>query len=124
MRETPSPGESSAFPTWGYGPCGRHGDFFEWHDETGAARCKLCDDTAMLWCVAWTEVALGIALVALRPFATFAAKWDAQPLKGIADEFYAIHTGTPYEAALTLTDCRAARTLVTALDSRRSRDGK
>jgi hypothetical protein len=45
---------------------------------------------------------------ALRPFALFAEKWDIKPLRGISDEFYAIHAGED-GAALRLTDCRKAR---------------
>lgn len=46
---------------------------------------------------------------ALEPFAKFAEAWDKQPLRGIADEFFGIHTGTAWEANLSLQDCRIAR---------------
>lgn len=46
---------------------------------------------------------------ALAPFAAFAAAFDAQPLSNLVDEFYAIHTGTKWEASLRLSDCRKAR---------------
>lgn len=45
---------------------------------------------------------------ALSPFAEFARKFDARPLRGIADEFYGIHAGTPYEASLRISNCRTA----------------
>src|SRR6476660_3207273 len=44
---------------------------------------------------------------ALRPFATFAEKWNAKPLVGIHDEFYSIHAGED-GATLRLSDCRRA----------------
>ena len=46
---------------------------------------------------------------ALRPFAKFAEAFDAKPIARLDDEFYAIHTGTQWEASLRLSDCRAAR---------------
>jgi len=46
---------------------------------------------------------------ALQPFAYFAEQYDRQPLRGVADTLYGIHTGTEFEAELTLTACRAAR---------------
>ena len=45
---------------------------------------------------------------ALEPFAHFARQWARQPMRGMADEFYTIHTGTEYEAALRLSDLAAA----------------
>lgn len=45
---------------------------------------------------------------ALRPFAEFVKAFDAKPLRGIADEFYTIHSGTENEASLSLAQCRAA----------------
>lgn len=50
--------------------------------------------------------------VALQPFAKFAECFDAKPLSQIADEFYQIHPGTPYEAGLRLSHCRRARRLL------------
>lgn len=46
---------------------------------------------------------------ALRPFARFAEAFDGQPLKGLHDEFYVIHTNTEWEASLRMSDMRAAR---------------
>jgi hypothetical protein len=45
---------------------------------------------------------------ALGPFAAFAKAFDAKPLRGVADEFYTIHSGTENEASLSLAQCRAA----------------
>lgn len=47
----------------------------------------------------------------LRPFATFAKKWNAKPLNGISDAFYTIHAGED-GASLRLSDCRKALTLL------------
>ena len=60
------------------------------------------------------ERRLASAVEALRPFALFAEKWDAQPLRNIDDEFYSIHTGTQWAASLRLGDCRKARTALAA----------
>lgn len=46
---------------------------------------------------------------ALRPFASFVEKWNAKPLRGADRQFYTIHTGTEWEAALSLDDCERAR---------------
>lgn len=48
---------------------------------------------------------------ALRPFALFAERFDAKPIRGIADEVYGIHGGDvePIGASLRLSDCRKAR---------------
>jgi len=48
---------------------------------------------------------------ALAPFAEFARKWNAKPLHGIDDEFYAIHSGED-GASLRLSDCRKALLLL------------
>lgn len=45
---------------------------------------------------------------ALRPFALFAEKFDAAPIRGIADTLYAIHAEEK-AAELRLSDCRKAR---------------
>src|SRR5262245_11996728 len=45
---------------------------------------------------------------ALEPFAKFAEAFDAQPIRGLHDEMYNIHTGTQWEASLRLSDCRRA----------------
>lgn len=47
----------------------------------------------------------------LRPFANFAEKFNAKPLRGIADEFYVIHSGDD-GAALRLSDCQRALDLL------------
>jgi len=58
--------------------------------------------------------ALTEAADALRPFAHFWTQWNRQPMRGMADTFYAIHTGTEYAAELSRTDCeRAAQALAT-----------
>lgn len=47
---------------------------------------------------------------ALRPFALFAERFDANPLRGISDTLYGIHGGCEgKEAELRLSDCRNAR---------------
>ena len=51
---------------------------------------------------------------ALRPFALFAEKWEANPV-GTADEFYAIHGGAD-GASLRLSDCRRAKELLAKID--------
>lgn len=48
----------------------------------------------------------------MEPFAHFSRQWKRQPLKGISDEFYGIHTGTEYEAALKVTDCHAVAEII------------
>ena len=52
---------------------------------------------------------IAVLEAALRPFAKFAEAFDAKPIARLDDEFYAIHTGTQWEASLRLSDCRAAR---------------
>lgn len=49
-----------------------------------------------------------LLMEALRPFAEFAERFHAKPLRGLADELYTIHTGTEWEAALRLSDCERA----------------
>ena len=49
---------------------------------------------------------------ALRPFAHFWRQWERQPMRGLDDEFYVIHTGTDYEASLRRSDCEAASDLL------------
>ena len=49
---------------------------------------------------------------ALRPFATFWNQWQRKPLSGMADTFYAIHTGTEYAAELRRSDCERAAALL------------
>ena len=64
-------------------------------------------------------------LDALRPFATFAKKWDDQPINGIDDRLYGIHSGTPWEAELRLSECRHAKAVsdrVEAILTARVRD--
>lgn len=45
---------------------------------------------------------------ALAPFADFADKWEAKPLRGIDDELYVIHAGED-RASFRLSDCWKAR---------------
>ena len=45
---------------------------------------------------------------ALQPFATYADRRDAKLLAGLGDSVHVIHTGTEWEAEITLTDCRRA----------------
>lgn len=62
----------------------------------------------------YAELQKQVALLtaALRPFAAFGKAFDAKPMLGIADEVYAIHTGTQWAASLRLSDCRRAQTLI------------
>ena len=77
----------------------KYGDYFEVSMERDALRAEL-----------------RAAADALRPFAQFAAKWNAKPLRGIDDEVYSIHIG--YDAAsLRLSDCRTALAIVAAYDA-------
>jgi hypothetical protein len=46
---------------------------------------------------------------ALKPFALFAEKYDAKPLRQLDDRIYGIHAGTEWEAELSVSDCRKAR---------------
>lgn len=48
----------------------------------------------------------------LIPFARFAEKFRNKPIKGLSDEMYGIHQGTPHEAVLRLSDCKAALKLI------------
>ena len=45
---------------------------------------------------------------ALKPFAVFADKWDAAPLRGVDDILYAIHSEEKH-GEIRLSDCKAAR---------------
>ena len=46
---------------------------------------------------------------ALKPFAFFASQWERQPLRGMDNVIYAIHTGSEYAAELRRSDCFTAR---------------
>jgi len=54
---------------------------------------------------------------ALTPFATFWRQWQRQPMRGMDDVVYAIHTGTEYEAELRRSDCERADRVLRALAS-------
>jgi hypothetical protein len=62
----------------------------------------------------YAELQEQVALLtaALRPFAAFGKAFDAKPMRGIADEVYAIHAGTQWAASLRLSDCRRAQILI------------
>ena len=49
---------------------------------------------------------------ALKPFAHFAHQWNRQPMRGMDNVIYAIHTDTEYEAELKRSDCERARLLL------------
>lgn len=53
----------------------------------------------------------------LRPFAHFWRQWERQPMRQMADEFYAIHVGTEYEASLRRSDCKRAAEMFDALEA-------
>ena len=54
---------------------------------------------------------------ALKPLAEFIRAFDAKPIN-LADEFYAIHAGTEWEASLRLSDLRKANATLTAEEKR------
>ena len=58
---------------------------------------------------------LSEALDALEPFAQFIRQWNRQPMRGLDDIIYAIHTGSEYEAELKRSDCQRALDVVTKL---------
>lgn len=45
---------------------------------------------------------------ALKPFANFYEKYSAKPMKGVADSFYGIHSGTEWEADIKHSDMKCA----------------
>ena len=55
------------------------------------------------------EKALRKAFEALAPFAFFADQFERKPLYKVANEFYGIHFGTEWEASLSHSQTRAAR---------------
>jgi hypothetical protein len=63
-----------------------------------------------------TTAQLRAAVDVLRPFAHFAAKWNAKPLRGIDDEIYSIHVGED-GASLRLSGCQSALDFVAAYDA-------
>ena len=64
-----------------------------------------CDDPAISWNTRPTHDAL---VGALKPFAEFADKFEANPLGNAGDILYAIHTGE-LGAEFRLSDCIKAR---------------
>lgn len=44
----------------------------------------------------------------LEPFAKYAARREAKPLKGLGDEIHTIHFNTEWEATIRLSDCHKA----------------
>lgn len=57
----------------------------------------------------WEAMAL-----ALAPFANYAKQRGKQPLLGLGGTIHRIHTGSEYEAAITLEDCKRALTVLDA----------
>lgn len=54
---------------------------------------------------------------ALRPFAEFADKWDAEPISGLnKSELYVVHNSAG-RAVFSLDDCYAARAALATLDA-------
>lgn len=49
---------------------------------------------------------------ALRPFANYAEKRAAMPLRGLSNVIHTIHAGHQHEASILLTDCQLARALL------------
>jgi hypothetical protein len=49
---------------------------------------------------------------ALRPFANYAEKRSAKPIKGLGNSVHHIHPGTVWEAEITLSDCEVARAIL------------
>lgn len=94
-----------------------------WDDdvEDGVPRCAVCVSpdalataSVMRARIAALEAQVAALAGALRPFAQFIDQWEQKPLAGMADEFYAIHTGTEWEASLRRSDCLTARAALTA----------
>jgi hypothetical protein len=54
------------------------------------------------------------AVEALEPVAAFMRAFDKKPIR-LADEFYAIHSGTEWESGLRLSDMRKADSALLAL---------
>jgi hypothetical protein len=52
---------------------------------------------------------------ALEPFADFADKWNANPMRGLDDELYSIHNGD-IGASFRLSDCKKARAALDGKD--------
>jgi hypothetical protein len=75
-----------------------------WPETTASGPPRLSD--------AWYVQRVKELEAALRPFANYAEKRDAKPLRGIGDSIHCIHTGTEYEAEITLTHCRHARQIL------------
>jgi len=56
---------------------------------------------------------------ALRPFANFADKFDANPISNLADEMYSIHGGLDgIGASFRLSDCKKARAALAHWETR------
>ena len=54
------------------------------------------------------------AIRLLKPFAEFAEKFNAKPISNLDNKLYGIHTGTEWEAAIRLSDMRAALAFIAA----------
>jgi hypothetical protein len=52
----------------------------------------------------------------LRPFAVYAEKRDAMPLKGLGDSVHLIHASTPHQAEITMYHVRSAAKFLKALE--------
>jgi hypothetical protein len=75
---------------------------------------KLLDDTSTALTDAVIHAAEAKGRVArleeaLTPFATFADRWDANPIRGLDDVLYAIHSTDEQRVELRLSDCKKAR---------------
>lgn len=60
---------------------------------------------------------LPLLVAALEPFAKFASQYAKCPMSGIDDEFYAIHTGSEFEASLRHSDMRKALAALAAANA-------
>lgn len=82
----------------------------DWTPEMKAAAMadaqKVCDLTAEVSRLTQENEGLRTAL---KPFARYAEMRSAQPLSGLGDIIHCIHTGSPFEAEIRLSDCEAAR---------------
>ena len=64
------------------------------------------------------------AEAALEPFAHFWRQWERQPMRGLDDEFYCIHTGTEWEASVRRSDCKRAAEVLDAARGPRTGGGE
>lgn len=86
-----------------------------YENEEATERCRNAEATTgrLLVKLEQAEQRAEALARALRPFALFAEKWEANPIRGLADELYTIHSGDQ-EAVLRLSDCQRARRILSS----------